>query len=1699
MTKADDYNLNSDDCKEDCLLDTVIERLLSFIDLSIQKGTRSWRSDDYDVDDNSAFLKRRIQDENFVSEELFWADLIMFYQAMRRSAPDLSSQESEEVSEQTSEPNATASDLPDPESDEGIGSFIDYDWDELSREDQDKWRKRLATEANDDPAFAVPLAKVTLSYASNNVSLSLETKAYDRAQKALEELLEQSDDNGAPDWEAQSLLIEIELREIGAYVRRSLCPPQDVVKKSLGTIDRLLETCLEGEGVLSKARRSYANGRVAMLWGFEATAHAEFEESRRLLRTICEQDPSDEINYMRLAYVNITLASIQLSVGDRAAAISSCYEAMETLQNECVDSVCMIDLANCALQISEIKVNEGDKRQAEECLFQALEFIEKLYDRNPNAYALNYAYVLLNCATFFSGLEDNEQSLKIADRTIEIAEEILRNNEIPAPPWVKYDVARFAYQKRASFNQNMKQYDAALRDIEKALENTNERYSDFYGANLQISEACSACASLAIPVCEIAIAYDRGSDMDVVAQKLRDLIGELRDDEIAKFARSYFVLLMILYSHNGNCNREKKAFEYLEQAVSFAKRDGVAAEDRGDLLITRYRALHMRGRHFFYKSDPRALEDVESAETLVNEIHEVGGAIEELEAERFDNLMICACLYSELGRVQDSRKTILRAVLLLNDQFAQKRWDNLTLLARVVSLSLLWLEAYSTKLESLRVIKIWLRYINRLRIRFIEYWYSLHDEEEAVEKFDSMVSILDDATVTLRILRVRLLLKGEWSEELGKYLPIHGAGVTETQNPFVKSRFQSAGDDSALILSHMTRGQFFEKRASFIKTLEERNLASRESFDENVSLCKLGGSLAEVIWRDLNFCLRVFIGRAGASGNGNFKALFETMQKIVEIYWAHNEKTLAVAEVSLIANAFAPILVESDAVLQPFCKIGACVDEEALKEHFRQMNASFLEEKRRLSMQFADADQDPSWTSRLVAARNVFCYLGDLLSAGERNSWRIATFVDETDDALSDRVRQCFTKSVSNESENAFQLEAFSLNASALAERLNEPNGMNELDQFNSLLFQGVKIARPGERREFFELAERSYLLALCALGARVRENAVLIPHYVESLLSYSTLLFSKGRVQECADLWATTEKWFVPLLRGSKGRALELLLFFYHHYFDFVNDSLKDRAILEKIAATVLDLLTLDKPIDGERRAPLENHVIFLLDFAFVYNSSGDVANELRCLKGASEILLELCERSFNFHHYDTLISSLQYIFDKGEKEDRGLVARIFKRSERFFKRLSPSERNALTPTMWELSISMVRFYSEERRCFFLANHFATNAKTLSKRTCDFYLDDWNLGRIAVITLPRIEVLNQFYDSFNNFADNLVVNESVEPIVLRILNALDSGEERVSPSDQNRLLCICGSLLLRSAYLATVTSADESAKSTLELFDRLSQRLSDRTRNALAWIKSVADSSGKISYWPGSLLRRCKELFGMASCSFKDYREDRALEFNVISQYVIVRAQAIISRRDLNYRDSLSCVKRILSASRALFKFPNALELSLIYGLADHSYEVGRWNDVIQACRLFERRATSVDLPSEQRDVLGSCRRRMNLLYANALVNRNGAHDLDVAQRCFDSARSHIREEIGRKNFLVRDLLWLEFLGLAKLAHKHGRINEAKSYALRARHMEAWLRRFSRPFSLYHAYSDELDALLSALTSESDRSIPVDRNGENE
>ena len=111
------------------------------------------------------------------------------------------------------------------------------------------------------------------------------------------------------------------------------------------------------------------------------------------------------------------------------------------------------------------------------------------------------------------------------------------------------------------------------------------------------------------------------------------------------------------------------------------------------------------------------------------------------------------------------------------------------------------------------------------------------------------------------------------------------------------------------------------------------------------------------------------------------------------------------------------------------------------------------------------------------------------------------------------------------------------------------------------------------------------------------------MPHYVESLFGYSILLFRKGRRRECLEFWEKTETWLVPLLKDVPGRGLEVLLFFYHSYFDFVNDQLKDGDHAGRIANVVTELLALDKPIDGVRQIPLENHVIFMLDFAFTYN----------------------------------------------------------------------------------------------------------------------------------------------------------------------------------------------------------------------------------------------------------------------------------------------------------------------------------------------------------------------------------------------------------------------------------------------------------------------------------------------------------------
>ena len=1701
MNKVDDYNTNEDNASGS-YLETAVENLLNFVNET--RRSRDERLSRVDDDaETGAWMKRRFQEENFVSDELFWADLIMFYSAMRRSASDpFESEEGDDAfHEQNAETSHALSGLPDPESDEEIGSFIDFDWEELDVESRNKWIRRLRKERKENPAFAIPLVKLLLVSSTDDVPFSYETKVYASSRRYLTELLRESENEGAPDLDAQTLLIEVSLREIGAFVSRSLRPPQNVVKQSLDTIDHILEMSLGLENALVKARRHYANGRGAMIWGFESEALAEFEESRTWLKTLCDQDPTDELNSVRFAYVNITMANLQLSVGDYSAAISSCNDAMTALQNESVSFAFLVDLANCALQVAEIRISEGEFCKAESSVEDAISFIEDLRSRNHYAYASHYAYVMLNCASLMHRLGRFQKSVAITDKTIKFADEMLADPMPADPPWLKFEIARHAYQKRATLSSKNAESDEVLYDLVKAVDYLLQSYRCGALDDERFLDACAAAISLTLLLAKTAFSRDCGATVEPLAQKLQTLVEGLSEDERDKIAKTYFVLLLTLLGYYTSVNNEQRELECLERAIAFTNCNNPVENGWRDLLVTRFCALHICGRRYFYDSDPRAFECVMAAEALVSDIHEVGGDEEFYESERFENLILSACLFAEQGRSLDSRRAILRAVLLLHDQLVQKHWDKLSSLARVVAASVQWLEAYSSKRETLRVIKLWLYYINKLRIRYVESVSNPHDAEEAgdhVKDFSLNASILDDVTVTLRILRVRVLMKGEWSDDMCKFLPVYKVGVSERHTNFVAPLYDSL-EESAPILNHMTLEQFQTRRAEFVRSLETDDFnATDETRSGNVLLHRLGGVLAEVVWRDLNFCLRVFVKRVDDCENGNFSSLFETLQKIVDIYWARNEKTLAAAEVSIVAREFAAILVEADAELQLYCEGGARVDVDALKEKLQRQNEAFVKDSRPLAESNDDNKQETA-VSRLIAARKVFCYLGDLLAACERNSWRIATFVDEDVDVLGERECECFTKEAADERESAdFDLKR--------SQPWLESETNSNIDQFNTFLLQGVKIARPGERKEFFDRAERAYLLALCALGARIKTNPILALQYIESLHCYTAFLARKGRREEGLALWTTVETWLVPYLSGLKGRSLEYQLFFYHHYFDFVDDELNDRPTLRKIATIVSSLLVQDDQRSGARRVSPETHILFMMAFAGMYHEDEDVENEIACLKSVVRVCLDSCETHFRLCRFGVMITALLQLFENGERDDRLFAARCFYRSERFFDRLDASDRDELVPMIWRLSGWLVDFYSNERRCFYLANHFAMKAHSLTRQALDACSTELDVRDIATSIVPRMEALNQFYDSIGDFVGGSQINSSVHVIVSSLLHAFDRGELSVG-FYQAPLFGLCGSLVTRAAFFDAIAFDGRIAMPTAAALSEVKSRFSERVRNVVARVDAVSGLSRPRRPQLRSIWRRCMSLFGHKSaqasysCNEEELNEN-AIEIEFIYQYILVSLQIIGGSKTISDRAKLSQFRRLLAVVRHTFKFPNMLELDVVNNIIDYSYDFGLWNNVIQETRNFERVSRPESLSDAQQSALKHGQCYLKLLCANALINKGGARDQKVAQTYLEDARLYLNEQIRQKDFMIRRLLWLEFLGRAKLAFQEGRIEEAFANARRARHMEDWCKRFCRPFSLLNVFSAELAELfdkLSRLTKTTERSHPNDEGSENE
>lgn len=634
------------------------------------------------------------------------------------------------------------------------------------------------------------------------------------------------------------ILAQVLLQRPFFYLRNGLEPSMELANAALIRIRKWVAESPSDESRRMLATALQVHGNSLYSSGGDAAALSSLFESRKLFYELVESG-LDEAR-PSIGFVCALIGEAYRSIGDYSRAAEYYRESLETFELFSDKEAFLAEKVNVSYRLSVVLRKLERDAEADSVLEEAIEGEERLLSYDEESYFAPLTTLLEAQADVCAQRGESQEALASLDRAIETLERFLSYDSLAPRRVLAYAHLENALRRRAVVYLGLRRFAMAARDLDKAAEYLALAAKKSESFDPLVQTTIVSC--LIFDMCVLEGLSEDGAKLD---SELKDLIKRLSSDERKHVVPIYAQLL--LQRRNALLSAGKKmgasvandeAIQLLEEAC---QDDDVKFETQVDLA----KALIQRGitrannlPAFMRKENKKGFvivsaKDVQRAKAIL-EGGAAGGLLDASDKKVYIDLLLKKAAAEDKAGSRDLAADELRtAIRMLVSCLRAKQWSFIEFLALASQISLNYLQSARGVSEALHAVRVWLRFVERVRREYVEFYWTPGQQGNA-SKNERYMQFIDVFTINIKSCRLELLSTVPWEPEFAQYCDLSPVGrkpIDAAAQDSVRQDLLSAdsGDKIAAYLERASRvldgNAYEEERRRFI---EEREAIGKE-------------------------------------------------------------------------------------------------------------------------------------------------------------------------------------------------------------------------------------------------------------------------------------------------------------------------------------------------------------------------------------------------------------------------------------------------------------------------------------------------------------------------------------------------------------------------------------------------------------------------------------------------------------------------------------------------------------------------------------------------------------------------------------------------------------------------------------------------------------------------------------------------------
>lgn len=596
--------------------------------------------------------------------------------------------------------------------------------------------------------------------------------ALDEVERLLNDQEDRDDEEQGDSFEnnREELLAQVLLQRPFFYLRNRQEPPMSLANEALTRIRKWAEESSESEPKRLLATAWQVHGSSLLASGADSAALKSLIKARQLFTELVDSGVADEVR-PSIGFVCMSIGEAYSSIGDHenslryyreAIEIFDCFSDQESFLAEKVNTIYRLNVALRSL---------GKIEEADALLEEAIESEERLLSYDEESYFAPLTLLLEAQADAYAKRGERQEALAALERAISTLEGFLACDAPMSRRVLAYSHLENALRRRAVLHIAERRFALAARDIEKSLEYLSLATKKGDRFDPLVQTMIASCL-----ICDLSVFLDRLDFVDRLRSELNLLFDRLSSQDRKRVVPLYAQLLLQRCNILTMVGKNKEFRAANNEAIDLLEKL-CQEDDAGDeVRVALAKGLAQRG--FCQNNKKRAvfvsLPDLVRAQSLLEELWRNDRLDDHTKRFFIDLLVEKSYVEEKTGALDDARKNLTLASRATIASLRARNWSFIDCLANLSRATISFAKDRLAPEKALQLVRLWLRYVERLRRNYVESSWSSDQEGCASAKNKHFLSNIEAIILDVKGFRINILLASKWEPNFTRYFDLEG-------------------------------------------------------------------------------------------------------------------------------------------------------------------------------------------------------------------------------------------------------------------------------------------------------------------------------------------------------------------------------------------------------------------------------------------------------------------------------------------------------------------------------------------------------------------------------------------------------------------------------------------------------------------------------------------------------------------------------------------------------------------------------------------------------------------------------------------------------------------------------------------------------------------------------------------------------------